>query len=270
MDWLGIGRWMKALHLLLIHRVMEIVERGLALTAATSGKYGNGGSFNGTSDYIEMADTPSLSPGGAFTFSTWIYQTAACTSDCIIFNKESEYEWRILNGSVDYAIANTSPGWNWISTGITISQNTWTHLILTYDSNTQEIKAYKNGDLVYTRTSSTGTIGDVGQTLRLAARKRPGSFFGGKLDETRIYNRALSLKKSAICIIRHQDRKHIIVLMKALELYSVIFRVMVMIQLALPAHLLGLLVNLVKLFISMEQATPYLYRSVFLQINQNK
>ena len=84
MDWLGIGSWMRRLHRLLIHRVAGNSGTWLGSTAATSGKYGNGGGFNGTSDYIEMADTPSLSPGAEPLLSLpWIYQTAACTSDCI-------------------------------------------------------------------------------------------------------------------------------------------------------------------------------------------
>lgn len=166
--------------------------------AVVNGFSGKARSFNGSSDYIEMPDSVSLRIGVPyFTFEAWISPgtVTGCGADgaavCIIANKENSYEWGISNtGKLHWAIANTTPGWAWVNTGVIIPSNTWSHIVLTYDG--INVYTYLNGVLSNT-SAATGNVNNTTyqNALRIGARGAPGvasSFFPGKLDEIRIGN----------------------------------------------------------------------------------
>jgi Concanavalin A-like lectin/glucanases superfamily len=76
--------------------------------------------------------------------------------------------------------------------GGTIPIGQWTHVAMTYDSETGDNKLYVNGDIVVERIR-TGGITQSDLTVRIGAED---SFlprrFQGLVDEVGIYNRALS------------------------------------------------------------------------------
>ncbi len=162
----------------------------------TTGKIGGAGYFNGSS-YIEVPNSSSLQVGKpGFTFEAWVNPNniSNCGSfNCIIFNEENSYEWAISNnGLLGIAIANTTPGWNWVSTSQIIPTNQWTNLVITYDGS--YIKTYINGTLQNTITGS-GNLTSVTTALRIGARGAPSSAFAfwyGSLDEIRISSIARS------------------------------------------------------------------------------
>ena len=95
------------------------------------------------------------------------------------------------------AFANTNPGWNWINTGAVAPLNQWTHVTVTYDNGL--IKTYINGTLTHTYSGS-GPIGDVLNTqndFRIGGRQTTSQYFQGRIDEVRVYNRALSATEAA-------------------------------------------------------------------------
>ncbi len=170
-------------------------------TSPVAGKIGQALKFNG-SNYIEATDSATLRVGDpAFTFSAWVKPSSVsgCSSEnCIIFNKENSYEWALSNDStVAWAIANTSPGWAWETTGLTVPINIWTHIVITYDGS--HVITYKNGGSPNSQTA-TGAVNNTGyqNALRIGARGAPGggsAFFPGTIDDVRIYNRALSAQE---------------------------------------------------------------------------
>jgi hypothetical protein len=62
-------------------------------------------------------------------------------------------------------------------------------LAATYDGATQRL--YVNGALVASR-AQTGLIKTSTSALRIGGDSVWGEYFGGKIDEVRVYNRALS------------------------------------------------------------------------------
>lgn len=160
------------------------------------GPIGKAKNFNGTSDFIDVPDSPSLrigSPNG--TFEWWMNPgtLTSCGADgapvCVFMNKENSYEFGISNtGKIHYAIRNTSPGWAWVNTGITCPSGVWSFVSLTYDGS--NLKAYLNGVLNYSGTA-TGNIDNTTYKngLRFGARGAPAagsSFYPGMLDEIRL------------------------------------------------------------------------------------
>ncbi len=132
----------------------------------------------------------------ACTLSAWIYPTGVgslAPYGGIIVNKEGEYELaRFTDGTIQWAFANTNPGWNWINTGYVAPLNQWTHVAVTYDSGL--VKTYINGVLTHTYAGS-GAIGDVDGSqndFRVGGRQVTSHNFQGRIDEVRVYNRALT------------------------------------------------------------------------------
>ncbi len=159
---------------------------------ATPSRVGIGLNFDGTDDYAWIADASANHLTSSFTFSAWI-NPSAYSSENIIFNKENTYEWAIdTTQNVRWAINNTTPGWNWISTGLSAPTSQWNYFVITYDGNS--VLTYKNGVLGNTYSGASGSLVPNGNELLIGARGNtsPASFFIGKIDDVRIYNRALS------------------------------------------------------------------------------
>jgi len=162
----------------------------------TTGQSGAAVNLDGVDDYVQVGAQSSLALTNAGTLSAWIYPTGAgshATCGGIIVNKEGEYELaRFTDGTIQWAFANTNPGWNWVNTGYVAPLNQWTHVAVTYDGGI--VKTYINGTLFHTYTG-TGAIGDVDNSqndFRVGGRQVTSHNFRGRIDEVRVYNRALS------------------------------------------------------------------------------
>ena len=139
--------------------------------------------FDGSGDYVEVADSDSLDLTDNFTFESWVFVNASGYR--AIFEKQGSYVWSVINGTVHWALM-TEGRWEWHNTGVTIEYNQWTHLVLTYVS--PNVQIYKNGILSSTLSDPQG--GDLDTTddiLRIGGRNN-GEWFSGNLDEVRIWN----------------------------------------------------------------------------------
>jgi hydrogenase maturation factor HypE len=82
-------------------------------------------------------------------------------------------------GGVDVAVAGVT----------SLPLNAWTHLATTYDGATLRLNV--NGVVVHSQASG-GTIQVSTGRLRIGGNAVWGEWFAGRIDEVRIYNRALS------------------------------------------------------------------------------
>ncbi|MDD5062975.1 MAG: DUF2341 domain-containing protein, partial [Candidatus Marinimicrobia bacterium] len=159
-----------------------------------AGKFGNGGGFNGTDDYIEK-NSPSIFPSTAITTAFWI--KTADSGDGIISYASTggDNDWLIFN-SGNIAIYRAA---SYVTTNIAINDNNWHHIVVTWRSSDGETKLYKDGAQVYSYTLASGTAITSGGCLDIAAEqdavcgsREASQYHNGKIDEVRIYNRALS------------------------------------------------------------------------------
>jgi RHS repeat-associated protein len=164
--------------------------------AWNAGQSGSAVNLDGADDYVQVGAPSSLVMTSAASFSAWIYPTGAgsdATYGGTIVSKEGEYLLvRFPNGSIRWAFANTTPGWAFIDTGATAPLNQWTHVAVTYDSGV--VKTYINGTLANTYNGA-GSIGDANTSqndFRIGGRQNISEYFQGRIDEVRVYNRALS------------------------------------------------------------------------------
>ncbi len=160
-----------------------------------AGQFGNALVFNGTSTLVSVPDTASLDLTTGVTMEAWVYPTVQPTGWRAIIVKEQP-------GNVLYYLHAGSSSANSPATGVFVggaerslvggtrlAANTWVHLASTYDGANQRL--YINGVQVSTR-AQTGAISTSTSPLRIGGNSVFGEYFTGRIDEVRIYNRALT------------------------------------------------------------------------------
>jgi hypothetical protein len=152
--------------------------------------------FNGSSQYVNIASQASLGLSANFTIEGWIDPTGTgsdATQGGIIINKENSYEIaRFADGSLQYALSANGAGtdWNWTNTGFIAPLNTWTHFALVKSGTT--VTFYFNASKNVVNGSNPATLTANTQALRIGDRSNTGQFFQGNIDEIRLWNIARS------------------------------------------------------------------------------
>ncbi len=164
-------------------------------TRTTSGKFGGALSFDGISNWVTVNDSASLDLTNGMTLEAWVYPTATMSGWQAVINKEQPGGF----GAAYYLSANSdlnqpevavyTTDWHKLYGGPALSANQWVHLVGTYDGST--MKLYVNGSQVSSQPQ-TGGIDVTSGVLRIGGNSYWGEFFKGRIDEIRIYNRALS------------------------------------------------------------------------------
>ena len=164
-------------------------------TWTTSGRYGKALSFDGVNDWVTIPAAASLNLTTGMTLEAWVRPGATLTNWRAVMVKEgSGYALYYLYASSSYANRPAGGGfigggYRELSGGTTLVARTWTHLAMTYDGTTQRL--YVNGVQVASRPQSGATAVSPGP-LRMGGDSLWGDYFQGRLDEVRIYNRALT------------------------------------------------------------------------------
>jgi hypothetical protein len=169
----------------------------------TTGKIGNGYSFNGSSDYITTSSFD-LTENSSFSISVWVKlnsitnrmifvgaQDAPISNGGIYFGKPAGggYEFRTYDGSSDGLYSTLGLSW---------STDTWYHVVGTCDgSGTGVYKFYRNGILI--ATSGTVEIDTGSDALAIgsliSSGTTPGLYTDGVIDEVGLWNRALTAQE---------------------------------------------------------------------------
>jgi len=171
----------------------------------STGKYGVGTSFDGSNDYATIPSSTTWNFSD-MTVSSWIYVTAGQnTGNTNIVRKDNvneggtRYIFALLSSSTsnndkpnfgvyDNGISNNAKSPTALTTG-------WHHIVGTRNAGTS-IKLYVDGQLVDNVADPTSGVQGGTTNLTLGGVKNSvfplSEKFTGKLDEVRIYNRALS------------------------------------------------------------------------------
>ncbi|SCA62915.1 hypothetical protein SCG7109_AF_00010 [Chlamydiales bacterium SCGC AG-110-M15] len=167
----------------------------------------DGASATGTfGDYVEIDNTVDkiYNVTDALTLEAWIYPTAVDQVDSkdwggTIINKENAYQIaRFEDGTIRYALRTDNHVWAWIDTGIIAPENEWSHVTLTYDKDNEGVKIYVYNDIGGTQSEDvftdnvTGAIAETAFDLRIGNRTLTSESFEGRIDEVRVWDRALT------------------------------------------------------------------------------
>lgn len=138
-----------------------------------------------------------------YTLEAWVYPTRnpGANNWTGIFDRESNagsgrdgYNLYFLGsvGTDTYFFTERFTSGTYNQSSVTLSQsitvNNWHHIVGTYDGTT--LSLYRNGSLVGTPATTTGNITNTSKSLTIGVRG--GNYFGGRISNTKIYNRALT------------------------------------------------------------------------------
>lgn len=166
-----------------------------------AGKFGNALNFTGKSaSRVTVASSPLLQFATAFTVSAWVNPVATQSAEPTIVAKE-------ISGNLSFVLYSKGSGigpntyalvggnYRMVAAPGTIPANTWTYLAATYDGTILSI--YVNGELIQSSLVG-GNFAAGSGALRIgnnAVFSNEG--FNGRIDEVRVYSRALSVSEIA-------------------------------------------------------------------------
>ncbi|MCE7011908.1 PQQ-dependent sugar dehydrogenase [Kibdelosporangium philippinense] len=166
------------------------------VSGATWGAGRNGGalSFDGVNDLVTVEDSNLLDLTNGMTLSAWVRPSSGAAAWRTVLLKERTdglaYGLYSDNGaSRPSAWLRVGADDRFVDGTAAVPANTWTHLAVTYDATT--IRLYVNGNQVAT-VPSAGSMTVSGNPLRIGGNLIWGEYFGGLIDDIRIYNRPLS------------------------------------------------------------------------------
>jgi Concanavalin A-like lectin/glucanases superfamily/Bacterial TSP3 repeat len=171
----------------------------------TNGVAGEAFGFDGSSGFVEVPDSPSLRLSSQITIETWIntLRTNSSQNDQSILSKvggangNNGYQL-VLTGNSIAAQFNSAgqnwPGYQLFAHGV-ISPGVWTHVAWTYDQSMTKI--YINGQLTASNSIGAHAIVTNSTSVRISNDHGNRTYFDGFIDETAIYNRALSAAEIA-------------------------------------------------------------------------
>jgi hypothetical protein len=155
-------------------------------TWSTAGRFGNALSFNGSNALVAVNDADSLDLTTAMTLEAWVRPSAVTSAWRDVIYKGDDQIYYLSATSTTQGRPAT--GGTYVSDILfgpsTLPVNTWSHLAATYDGSMMRL--YVDGVQVASH-AQTGPIHTSNGALTI------GQNFAGRIDEVRIYNRALSL-----------------------------------------------------------------------------
>jgi len=160
----------------------------------TAGAYGGALLFDGADDRVRVNDSNSLDLTTAATFEAWVYPTVVPSGWRTIMQKQVDAYLLSASGGGSGnkpVSAGTSTAYCCVQVAgvAALPVNTWTHVAATYDGS--QLRLYVNGALVAS-TAVTSSYQVNTNPLWIGGNAVYGEHFQGKLDELRIYNRALT------------------------------------------------------------------------------
>jgi len=171
-------------------------------TSTTVGKIGQALKFNGKNSHVDIGDPAdgSLDFGtNSFSYGLWVYATGNYGEYDMPWYKNGAsaggtgYDMEL--GSYGWQ-ADVSDGTNIVSATFLASgiYNKWTHLFVVVNRSTGRLLTYVNGSIANGAGNDISTMGSfsTGIGARIGAGYLMRNPFLGKIDDVRVYNRALS------------------------------------------------------------------------------
>jgi hypothetical protein len=167
-------------------------------TWITQGRFGGALTFDGSNDWVTIADANDLDFTTGLTLEAWVYPTASgggSWRNVLIKERAGGETYNLYanadtNAPVIYVVRAAQAGAPIDARGASsLPLNTWTHLSATYDGTM--LRLFVNGVQVGSRAVSGALLASSG-VLRMGGNGVWGEFFAGRIDDVRLYNRALT------------------------------------------------------------------------------
>lgn len=160
--------------------------------------------FNGSSDYIDCGDDNSLHIAGAIRMTVWVAIDDTSNDHQILGKGQSlggpgNFGYALgfysINKKIYFDTYDGSSTRDGLASDVTINDNSWYFIAATWDGTTSPNtkKIYIDGALAGQQTSTISELGIASTNFEIGVGPNDGlSYFDGKIDDIRVYNRALS------------------------------------------------------------------------------
>ncbi|MGF1663458.1 MAG: LamG-like jellyroll fold domain-containing protein [Kineosporiaceae bacterium] len=174
-------------------------------TRTSSGRFGAALSFDGAGSRVVVPDAASLDLTSGMTLSAWVAPTTSDGWRTAVLKEDPARDYLV------YGLYSSEPGAGpggyvriggrtTSATGTTaLPTGAWSHLTTTYDGAT--VRTYVNGALAASR-AATGSMADSTGPLTIGGNAIWGEWFAGRIDEVRVYDRALTADE----VLAERDR----------------------------------------------------------------
>ncbi|MFA5830399.1 MAG: LamG-like jellyroll fold domain-containing protein [Candidatus Paceibacterota bacterium] len=152
--------------------------------------------FNGTTDFVRIPDS-SIFDMKDFSVSAWIKLKGSVTTTVRIAGQQKPGTltgWGLLiknnrlSTSMQLDYSDTSA----LSFGSLLNDGKWHHVAMTRDTAIGKITLWIDGKAVGSQSSAKTTTYAVDAPIAIGSNNGAGAFFPGRIDEARIYGKALS------------------------------------------------------------------------------
>ena len=152
----------------------------------SEGRFGSALEFTGKG-WVTIRATQALDATGEITLQAWISPTDRPTEWRDVIARENS------DGQGAFSLPTVTPnapGDGWVvKEKVKLAPGRWTHLATTFDGRVQRL--YVDGTLVAVRPQTRKKMAESG-ALHIGGSPIWGDRFKGKIDEVRVYNRALT------------------------------------------------------------------------------
>ena len=157
--------------------------------------------YDGVDDYIDLGNSDDLNPTTAMTVSIWVFPNSTNSYQWVLGRDDDTngraYAFGIYYNGSNY-VANFQINGNPTFRGnLTLDLNSWNHIVYT-GSASDKWRVYINGE--YDGSAAWESPNSVTANTWVGARTYTGAenYFGGKIDDLRIYNRILNQDEVSI------------------------------------------------------------------------
>jgi len=150
-----------------------------------------GADFDGSTQYVNVPDTSSLQIEDELTVSVWVNPSSYGSELRTIVSKDVNYEFHLnSSGQVFWWWGGTPRE---ITSNSSVPLNVWTHIAVVYSQSQPYQAIYINGVLDISATADLGALTVDNSPLQIGSDQEfSGRFWDGKIDEIRVYSRAIS------------------------------------------------------------------------------
>ncbi|HUW60696.1 MAG TPA: M56 family metallopeptidase [Candidatus Bathyarchaeia archaeon] len=170
----------------------------LGMPALTADRFGNPDAayhFNGKNQSIVVPNHGFINIHGktSMTVGAWIRPEATAGTRAIVWKwgpaerEDDQYRLGLVDGRAMFGLSSLAES----VTGTWVAVNEWSSVAGVYDSAAERLRLYVNGALVQEKPCG-GKLRSTAIQLSIGGGDSPEQYFGGDIDEVRIYNRALS------------------------------------------------------------------------------
>jgi hypothetical protein len=163
----------------------------------TQGRYGSALSFDGVNDRVTVPDSAQLRLTDGLTIEAWVRPTSASGQRLVLLKGSGKgvayglyaSDLRLPSGTVRTAATARASVVRRARGKTRLPLHRWSHVAVTF--NGDRVRIYVNGEWIRSRKASGSLVSAAG-ALRIGGGASRATSFRGRIDEVRVYDRALT------------------------------------------------------------------------------